>query len=781
MVSINARTVANRFVAKAGIVTICSSFFMTLSLAAPQNPKMTAVGQRKVALIIHEADQSGQPVPLDSAKEIEATEAGKKLPVVDSLISRGRKQIALLLDCNLHQRKVLTLEQQTAIEMLSAFERERSRVLVTSFGAEIHSTGELTDDIASLKTFAGALRVETDKRNETVLLYDAMKMAYERLYEAPGDRAIVVFTEGNDHGSSVDWRTLARLAQRAHIACYVVMFADHSFYGREVRHYGYYLVELAPQTGGRLYEVGDSPRKAQQTARQVLEFLDSQRLIEVLVPDVAAPDSRINRFHAVRVISDGHPIAAQSGYYDDAAQPAGPNAGPAKEVAPAATDEDAAPKSEATASPDPSPDEPQSVFPRLKDTRFWLSGQTNFIFQTHPPFHAAYSGKNSLNPNYEKASSRVLTLYTGMRLNNSTELLVDVEESGGAALSKGLGAAGFPNLDIVRNPFLSKAPYLGRAMVHKVFALSEEKSEAQRNVLTLFDELPRRRLEIRFGKFSLVDFFDQNSVATDTHFQFTNWAIGNNGAYDYAADTRGYTIAFTADYEDSNWGFRFSEALMPKVANGIDLVWRPWEVHAENFEYELRKGVIAKKSGVLRLLAFTNYANMGIYRDAIAQFKDGLVPAPDITAHPWHITRKYGFGVNLEQKLTSDLTAFGRFGWNNGKTESFVYTEIDQTFSTGLRADGALWHRMHDRAGVAFVSNGISGDHRTYLSDGGYGFLIGDGALRYGREKIVEGYYTCHVWRGIYIAPGLQHIVNPAYNRDRGPVLVPSLRLHLEL
>ena len=424
--------------------------------------------------------------------------------------------------------------------------------------------------------------------------------------------------------------------------------------------------------------------------------------------------------------------------------------------------------------------DPESMFPHLSDKRYWLSGQANFIFQTHPPFHAPYSGANSLDPKYEKATSRVMTLYTGIRLNDSTELLVDIEEAGGAALSTGLGMAGAPDLDIVRNPLLSKAPYLGRGMIHKVFALSKDKVENERSFLSLFDELPRRRLEIRFGKFSMPDFFDVNSAGSDTHFQFVNWTVDNNGAWDYAADTRGYTVGITADYEDRNWGFRFAEALMPKVANGIDLVWRPWQAHAENWEYELRRGVIPKQSGTVRLLAYTNYANMGIYRDAVAEFRAHLVPRPEITSHPWHITRKYGFGVNVEQNFTANLTAFGRFGWDNGKTESFAYTEVDQTFQGGLAAGGAMWHRKQDRAGIAFVTNAICKDHQIYLADGGYGFLIGDGALNYGRENIVESYYTVHIWRGIYLAPGVQHVQNPGYNRDRGPVLVPGFRGHVE-
>jgi high affinity Mn2+ porin len=456
-----------------------------------------------------------------------------------------------------------------------------------------------------------------------------------------------------------------------------------------------------------------------------------------------------------------------------AQQPAAPS--PSQPQTLTAPDDSLAIKSsEPLADPDP-----PAMFPHFSNHRYWLTAQANFIFQAHPDFHADYSGKNSLSPRYEKATSRVLTLYSGIQLNSSTELLVDIEEAGGAALSTGLGLAGFTNLDIVRNPLLSKAPYLARGMIHKVFALSQDSVENSRSYLSLFDQLPRRRLEVRLGKFSMPDFFDQNSVGSDTHLQFVNWTTDNNGAYDYAADTRGYTVGLTADYEDRNWGLRFAEALMPKVANGPDLVYRPWQVHAENWEYELRHGFIPHKSGTVRILAYTNYANMGIYRDQIAKAEQGHV-TPDITNHPWHITRKYGFGINIEQNLAPNLTAFARFGWDNGKTESFAYTEVDQTFATGLGAMGTAWHRRFDRAGIAFVSNGIAKDHQIYLADGGLGFLLGDGKLTYGRETILESYYTAHVWRGLYLAPGLQYIVNPGYNSDRGPVIVPGLRAHLE-
>ena len=426
------------------------------------------------------------------------------------------------------------------------------------------------------------------------------------------------------------------------------------------------------------------------------------------------------------------------------------------------------------------PPEVETLSPHFRTTQFWLSGQANFIFQFHPSFPAAYSGLHSLRHIFESATSRVVTVYTGVRVNNSLEFLADVEEAGGLALSSGFGLAGNTDLDIVRNPSLSKAPYLARGMIHKVIPLSKDKVENDRNFLSLFNELPRRRLELRFGKFSMPDFFDANSVGSDTHYQFMNWTIDNNGAWDYAADTRGYTVGFTADYEDRTWGLRFGEGLMPKVANGIDLVWKPWQAHAENYEFELRHGIIPGKAGVIRLLGYDNHANMGIYPDAIINFEDGLTPIPEITAHRWHIAQKYGFGVNLQQTLARNLIAYCRLGWDNGKTESFAYTEDDATVSGGLGAYGTWWHRTQDRAGLAFVSNGIKKYHQTYLADGGYGFLLGDGGLTYGRENIVEFYYTIHAWRGIYLGPDLQHINNPGYNRVRGPVTVPSLRLHLE-
>ena len=260
-----------------------------------------------------------------------------------------------------------------------------------------------------------------------------------------------------------------------------------------------------------------------------------------------------------------------------------------------------------------------------------------------------------------------------------------------------------------------------------------------------------------------------------------NWTADNNGAFDYAADTRGFTFAAMLEYHERRWAVRFAEALMPKGANGIHLDADMSRARAENIECELHGTVLRHQEGIMRFLSFVNHANMGSYREAVDNFLGGLTAKPDITAHPLHTTIKYGFGPNFEQPLNDWMGVFGRWGWDEGRHESFAYTEVDETAEIGFGGRGEPWHRKFDRTGLVFVSNGISRDHQEYLTLGGSGFLLGDGRLNYGRENIIETYYTLHVWRGIYPSFGLQHINNPGYNRDRGPVVVPMLRLHLEL
>lgn len=425
-----------------------------------------------------------------------------------------------------------------------------------------------------------------------------------------------------------------------------------------------------------------------------------------------------------------------------------------------------------------------SVFRRPEDARWWISGQANVIFQGRIPFHSPYEGPNSFRNSAEYKASIVGTLYTAIRLNKSvrydTDFVFDAESAGGRGLSEALGLAGFTNLDVVRNPNLGSKPYIARYQIHQVFGFTSETARQDPNMFAPASEVPKRRVEFRAGKLTLPDFFDVNGAGSDSHLQFMNWTVDNNGAWDYAADTRGYTVGGMAEYDDPSWSIRYGLFAMPTVANGIAMDWAFSRAHAQNGELELRRSWLPQKKGVTRILFYANRAHMGVYREAVQAFEAGEDAKPTITAHEHYSALKYGFGYNMEQEMTANLRVFGRFGWNEGQHESFAYTEVDQTVEAGADYAGNRWHRSQDKTAIAVVSNAIKSDHQHYLELGGLGFLLGDGRLKYGRENIVESYYTLHAWRGLFYSADVQHIGNPGYNRDRGPAWVGSVRAHVD-
>jgi len=453
----------------------------------------------------------------------------------------------------------------------------------------------------------------------------------------------------------------------------------------------------------------------------------------------------------------------------------------AQDSAPAKPDPQTATQESSPAAPEDSDSgEMLTLFPHSETAPFWISGQANVILQWHGSFPAKYSGPNSFRSEAESATSKVYTLFLGYELTHTTEVFMDVESVTGLGLSAALGLAGFTNLDVVRNPELGQVPYLARAIVRQIIPLSDERVSAERGPLALATSLPARRLEFRVGKFGMVDFFDTNTWGSDSHLQFLNWTVDNNGAYDYAANTRGYTDGAIVEYDDHWFTARFAVALMPKVANGIFLDADLARARGENLELVASGNRFLHRAGTLRLLSYVNQANMGNYEEAIRDFKNGETPVPDIIFTRQQGRHKYGFGLNFEQELTPQVGVFGRLGWSDGRNESFAYTEVDRTLELGVFTKGDKWKRRNDRAGAVFVMNGIVAAHQEYLALGGRGFLLGDGALDYGHEKIFEGFYTAHLWRGFFASFDLQHINNPGYNKDRGPVFVPGLRFHVD-
>ena len=416
------------------------------------------------------------------------------------------------------------------------------------------------------------------------------------------------------------------------------------------------------------------------------------------------------------------------------------------------------------------------MFPHPDDSRWWLSGQVNLIWQTHGRFTSPYQGDNSLRPDPEQALSRLWTIYTGVKLPGHTELLFDIESAGGRGLSDALGLAGFTNLDVVRNPTLGSAPYIARAMVHVTVPLGQEMVDATPTPFSLAARVPARRIEIRAGKLGMADFFDVNAVGSDSHLQFTNWTVDNNGAYDYAADTRGYTYAAIVEYDTPTWSLRFGEALMPTVANGIDMDWNIAQARAENLELELHPaGGLA-----VRLLGYANHANMGSYDEAIARLPRR--PRSEARRRRVSSTRSGEDGPRREHRIhVPQARARVRARRLERRAQRVVCVHRSEQQRAG--------RRRSERRVVESIAGSARRRRRIKRSVGTAPRVPGVGrpgvsawrrGAAYGREEILETYYTAHLWRGLSASGGLQFIDHPGYNRDRGPVLVEMLRVHVD-
>jgi high affinity Mn2+ porin len=410
--------------------------------------------------------------------------------------------------------------------------------------------------------------------------------------------------------------------------------------------------------------------------------------------------------------------------------------------------------------------------------RVWISGQSNVIFQAHGRFHSPYSGSNSFRAQQEAVATQTLTLYTAVRLMRFTEVVANIDQAGGKGLSNTLGLGAYVDADAVSSG-VSHAPYLSRCFLHHTVALTPDRIEEDPNPFYLQPSIPRSRVEVTAGRISLLDWFDVNEVGSDSHLQFTNVAIGNNGVYEFAGDERGFTSAVMATYQGPRIGIRFAEALLPNLNTGIGLDYDLRHSHQENVEFDYSTYTLQGYGSHIRLLTFLSHAKLGNYREANEAYLQGEEEPPDITAHR-HSTMKPGFGMNLEQDLPRNFRVYFRGGWNDGHYESFSLTEMNDEVSFGWDLTGDAWHRPVDRIGSAYVNSGLATQHRKYLALGGLGFELGDGALSYGRESASETYYTAHVRGGLYVAAQVSFVNNPGFNRARGPVIVPGLRVHID-
>ncbi len=419
-----------------------------------------------------------------------------------------------------------------------------------------------------------------------------------------------------------------------------------------------------------------------------------------------------------------------------------------------------------------------NFFAQEKDTilirRFSFHGQTTVINQTKSGFSVPYTGNKSLLPNNESQTSLTATCYLGARLWNGASVYLNPEIAGGSGLSAATGIAAATNGETFRIGDPAPKLYLARLFVKQRFKLSDATYYQWDEANKVAEMIPVKYISVTVGKISIADFFDFNTYSHDPRTHFMSWALMSNGAWDYPANTRGYTPSVVLEYISTKNEWRYGISLVPLWANGNEMNWDVKNANANTLEYT-RKYSFKKHPGAIRILAFYNTTNMGNYQQSLQ-----TIGIPNIESTRRYGRSKYGFGINAEQEFLEDLGVFARASWNDGKNETWAFTEIDHSFSFGACLKGNRWKRKGDSFNVAYVASGISNEHQAYLKAGGQGFILGDGNLNYAMEQLVETFYSMEmVKKSMVLSGAYQFVINPGYNADRqGPIHVFSLRMH---
>ena len=432
------------------------------------------------------------------------------------------------------------------------------------------------------------------------------------------------------------------------------------------------------------------------------------------------------------------------------------------------------------APPDLEEPAPASTTPQL------LAAQYTFIEQRQSTLESPYAGPLSLHSQGDRQGTQTFGFYGGWALRSWAQLYLDTEKFMGAGVSGGTGLGGLTNGDVVRQgvPGLKKQFYIARFFTRFMLPLPGAVTPVARAQDQIAGPEAARRIELKLGQMSASDDFDRNTYANSARTQFLNWSLWNDSAWDFAANTRGYTDGFVLGYITPAWSLRYGMYRMPLYANAqtMETLLRARE---QNLELTLSPPAIGT---IVRLLAWRNTARMGDYAQALA-IAAATGTVPNVAADDSQGRHKTGYGVNAEQPLADggDTGLFLRLGWQDGKTEDFVFTEVDRHASAGGQLSGIHWGRGEDRLGVGLVLEGLSDVHRDYLAAGGSGFLLGDGRLNYSHEEILETYYRAQ-WTWVLgrvalrtqLTPDFQYIQNPGFNQDRGPARFYALRVHLE-
>ncbi|MBV8776659.1 MAG: carbohydrate porin [Alphaproteobacteria bacterium] len=401
-----------------------------------------------------------------------------------------------------------------------------------------------------------------------------------------------------------------------------------------------------------------------------------------------------------------------------------------------------------------------------------VHSQLTFVDQGNFRFRSPYAGPNSLNPGNRQFETMSATEFIGWRPWGGSEIYFNPELDQGFGLGHTTGLGGFPNGEAQKAGSHVPRLNIARLYLKQVFGLGGEQEDIADDANQVAGRADVSRITVYLGKLAVNDLFDNNAFAHDARNDFLNWSVWEGGAYDYAADQKGYSDGLALELNQKDWAFRVADFLVPRTSNSRDLA--PQVLKRGGFQAELEeRHALFGRDGKLRLLGFANRAYAGSYGEALR------TPGVDIS-----LTRKdrllTGLVVNLEQSIAQDVGVFARFSYNDGHSEIMSFTDISRSGQLGLRLAGGPWGRPQDMLGLAGVVNALSTVQIAYFAAGGTGILIGDGRLNYATEKLLELFYRTQLTPASSLSADYQFVANPAYNQDRGPVSILAARLHFQ-
>lgn len=438
----------------------------------------------------------------------------------------------------------------------------------------------------------------------------------------------------------------------------------------------------------------------------------------------------------------------------------------------------------------------------INDERWNAYGQFTYISSWQLPFSAPYTNAdgsiNSLVPQAERSFASVFTLFFGLHLwpGGEAYLVPEFVAERGLSQIRGLGGS-IQDYELQKQGSEIPSLYRSRTFLRQTINLGGDRVEKTSDPMQLASVVGSRRVVLTAGTFTALDVFDRNNVTWDPRQTFLNMAFMTHSSWDFAADARGYSFGGSAELYWDDWAVRVGRMAPPLNPNVLPLNLNLLQFYADTLEIE-HDHVLFGQAGAIRLLGYRNSIDAGRFADAIAaleadpsknaascpasvySYGSGNFTAPDLC---WvrKPDVKVGIGVNAEQYITPDIGLFLRAMYSDGQTEVDAYDPADRDLSFGAVAKGPAWKRPFDVAGVGFAAAWISAIHAQYLAMGGVDGFVGDGHLYHvGAESVVDLFYSFNLLKAIWLTADYQHLWNPGFNADRGPVEILSGRVHAE-